>query len=61
MCMSWMQSSDEGHDCSCDLRRLEVCLAEDKETKFRSEAAKRRVDRWLAGRFESGGEINEKW
>ena len=29
-------------------RRLENCLAEDEETKFRSEVAKLRVDNWLA-------------
>ena len=34
-------------------RRLESCLAEDEETKFRSEAAKLRVDNWLASRNES--------
>ena len=34
-------------------RRLENCLAEDEETKFRSEAAKLRVDNWLASRVES--------
>ena len=34
-------------------RRLENCLAEDEEKKFRSEAAKLRVDNWLAGRVES--------
>ena len=34
-------------------RRLEECLAEEEETKFRSEAAKLRVDGWLAGRGES--------
>ena len=34
-------------------RRLENCLAEDEETKFRSEAAKLRVEGWLASRVES--------
>ena len=34
-------------------KRLERCLAEDEETKFRSEAAKLRVDNWLASRVES--------
>ena len=34
-------------------KRLESCLAEDEETKFRSEAAKLRVDNWLASRVES--------
>ena len=34
-------------------KRLEGCLAEDEETKLRSEAAKRRVDNWLASRVES--------
>ena len=34
-------------------KRLEECLAEDEETKFRSEAGKLRVDGWLAGRVES--------
>ena len=34
-------------------KRLESCLAEDEETKFRSEAAKLRVDHWLASRVES--------
>ena len=34
-------------------KRLENCLAEDEETKFRSEAAKSRVDNWLASRVES--------
>ena len=34
-------------------KRLESCLAEDEETKFRSEAAKLRVDIWRASRVES--------
>ena len=34
-------------------RRLESCLAEDEETKLRSEAAKLRVDNWLASRVGS--------
>ena len=34
-------------------RRLEECLAEDEEPKYRSEAAKLRVDGWFAGRVES--------
>ena len=34
-------------------RRLENCLAQDEETKFRSEAAKLRVEGWLASRVES--------
>ena len=34
-------------------KRLESCLAEDEETKLRSEAAKLRVDHWLASRVES--------
>ena len=34
-------------------RRLENCLAEDEETKFRSEEAKLRVEGWLASRVES--------
>ena len=34
-------------------RRLESCLAEIEETKFRSEAAKLRVEGWLASRVES--------
>ena len=34
-------------------QELESCLAEDEETKFRSEAAKLRVDNWLASRVES--------
>ena len=34
-------------------KRLESCLAEDEETKFRSEAAKLRVDNWFASRVES--------
>ena len=34
-------------------RRLENCLAEDEETKFISEAAKLRVEGWLASRVES--------
>ena len=34
-------------------RRSENCLAEDEETKFRSEAAKLRVEGWLASRVES--------
>ena len=43
-------------------RRLENCLAEDEETKFRSEAARLRVEGWLASRVESadkssGGDI----
>ena len=33
-------------------RRLENCLAEDEETNFRSEAAKHRVEGWLASRVE---------
>ena len=32
-------------------RRLENCLVEDEETKFRSEAAKLRVEGWLASRI----------
>ena len=36
-------------------RRLENCLAEDEETKFRPEA-KLRVEGWLAGRVESTDE-----
>ena len=36
-------------------KRLESCLAEDEETKFRSERAKLRVDIWLASRVESTG------
>ena len=38
-------------------RRLENCLAQDEETKFRSEAAKLRVDNWLSSRVESA----ERW
>ena len=34
-------------------KRLESCLAEDEETKLRSEAAKLRVDNWLASRVGS--------
>ena len=34
-------------------KRLESCLAEVEETKYRSEAAKLRVDNWLASRVES--------
>ena len=34
-------------------KRLESCLAEDEENFFRSEAAKFRVDNWLASRVES--------
>ena len=34
-------------------KRIESCLAKDEETKFRSEAAKLRVDNWLASRVES--------
>ena len=34
-------------------KRLEGCLAEDEETKLRSETAKLRVDNWLASRVES--------
>ena len=34
-------------------KRLESCLAEDEETKLRSEAAELRVDNWLASRDES--------
>ena len=34
-------------------KKLESCLAEDEETKLRSEAAKLRVDNWLASRVES--------
>ena len=34
-------------------KRLEGCLAEDEETKLRWEAAKLRVDNWLASRVES--------
>ena len=34
-------------------KRLEICLAEDEETKFRSEGAKLSVDNWLASRVES--------
>ena len=34
-------------------KRLESCFAEDGETKLRSEAAKLRVDNWLASRVES--------
>ena len=34
-------------------RRLENCSAEDEETQFRSEAAKIRVEGWLASRVES--------
>ena len=42
-------------------KRLESCLAEDEETKFRSEAAKLRVDNWLASRVESTGKPTEEW
>ena len=34
-------------------KRLESCLAEDEETKLRSEVAKLRVDNWLDSRVES--------
>ena len=34
-------------------KRLESCLAEDEETKLRSETAKLRVNNWLASRVES--------
>ena len=34
-------------------RRWEECLAEDEETKFRSEAAKLHFDGWMASRIES--------
>ena len=34
-------------------RRLEECLAEDEETKFREESVILCVDGWLAGRVES--------
>ena len=34
-------------------RRLEKCSVQDEETKFRSEAAKLRVEGWLASRVES--------
>ena len=34
-------------------RRWEECFARDEETSVKSEAAKHRVDGWLAGRVES--------
>ena len=55
---SWMQICDgrydgaRAHTEECR-KRLENCLAEDEETKFRSEATKFRVDNWLASRVES--------
>ena len=52
-CRSVMTSTTaRAHTEECR-RRLENCLAEDEETKFRSEAAKLRVEDWLASRVES--------
>ena len=55
--LSWMQISmtnttARAHTEGCR-RKLENCLAEDEKTKFRSEAAKLRVEGWLTSRVES--------
>ena len=43
-----MQISKDGHDGSCAHRRMsQEVSAEDEETKFRSEAAKLRVERFV--------------
>ena len=49
-----MQISDDEHDGTCEecRKRLESCLAQKGETKLRLEAAKLRVDNWLASRVE---------
>ena len=54
--MTGMTARADTEECR---RRLEECLAEDDETKFNSEAAKLRVDGWLASRVESA-EISTK-
>ena len=52
-CRSVMKNTTaRAHTEECR-KRLESCLAEDEETKFRSEAAKLRADNWLASRLES--------
>ena len=52
-CRSMMTNTTaRAHTEECR-KRLESCLAEDEETKLRSEAAKHRVDNWLASRIGS--------
>ena len=54
--LSWMQIGDYGHDCARTVKsvagEVEECLTGDEERTFGSEAAKFRVDGWLAGRVE---------
>ena len=47
-----MNTTARAHTEECR-KKLDSCLAEDEETKLRSEAAKLRVDNWLASRVES--------
>ena len=52
-CRSVMTNTTAGARTEECRKRLESCLAEDEETKLRSEAAKLRVDNWLASRVGS--------
>ena len=58
-CRSVMTGTTAGAHTEECRRRLENCSTEDKETKFRSEAAKFRED-WLASRVESTEKF-ERW